>query len=75
MYTDLLSTIGSGVRIGTLGVVRGTGTTGRAGGDGIRYMHMTGIGIAATHGITTTTTALSVTGVMFAVVIMSYTTV
>lgn len=60
MFTDLLSTIGSGVLPGIAGPVLGTGDIIRDGGTFIAAGHMTGTGIAATHGIITIIGAHSV---------------
>ena len=72
MSIVLSYTIGSGVRIGTRGPVLGTGATGRVGGTYTAAGHMTGIGITAMHGITTTTGALSGQDTRSDVAIMSY---
>ena len=70
MCTDRLSTIGSGVRVGTLGIVLGIGVITRAGGTYTTAGHMTGIGITATLIITIIRTARSVTHMRFITVIM-----
>lgn len=65
-YTSigLLSTTGSGVRVGTHGIVLGIGDIIRAGGTCIAAGRMTGTGITATRGIITTTGALSITDII-----------
>ena len=75
MCTDRLSTIGSGVRVGTLGIVLGTGVTGRVGGTRTLVGHMIGTGIVATPITTIITTALSVTHTIRTTDTTSYTAV
>lgn len=60
MSIGRLSTIGSGQTHGTLGIVPGTGDTGRDGGTHTLVGRMTGTGITAMPIITITTVALSV---------------
>ncbi len=64
MFSDLLSTIGSGATHGMLGRVLGTGDTTPVGGTHTAAGHMTGIGITAMPIITTTTAALSATDII-----------
>lgn len=75
MCTDRLSTIGSGVRVGTLGIVLGIGVTGRVGGTHTLVGHMTGIGIVATPITTIITTARSATYTIRTTDTTSYTAV
>ena len=75
MCTDRLSTIGSGVRVGTLGTALGIGVTGRVGGTHTLVGHMTGTGIVATPTIITTTTALSAITIIRIADTRSYTAV
>ena len=60
MSIDLLSTIGSGARVGIAGRVLGTGVIIRDGGMFIAVGHTTGTGITFTHGIIAITGAHSV---------------
>ena len=60
MFSDLLSTIGSGATHGMHGRVLGTGVITPAGGTHTAAGHTTGIGTTAMLSITATTGALSV---------------
>ena len=72
MYTVLLSTIGSGVTPGLLGIRPGTGVTGPDGGTHTLAGRMITTGIIAMLSITIITTARSVTVTNRVEVIKSY---
>ena len=72
MSIDLLSTTGFGAMPGLHGIVHGIGVTTRIGGMYTTVGHMIGTGIAAMHGIITTTGARSVRDVLYAMGTMSY---
>ena len=73
MCTDLLSTIGSGVRVGTHGIVLGTGVITRVGGTYTVVGRMTGTGITVTPSIIITTGAHSTTDMLRIMDIMTCT--
>ena len=58
-FTVRLYTTGSGAIFGLLGIVLGTGDTGRVGGTHTTAGLVTGTGVAATRGIITTTVVRS----------------
>jgi len=70
MFTDLLSTTGSGARIGTHGIVLGIGDIIPAGGTYTVVGRTTGTGITAMHSTITIITAHSITDIIRATVIM-----
>ena len=74
MFTDLLSTIGCGDRIGQHGIVLIIGDTIRAGGIIIAAGHTIGTGVTALLTIITTIGARSVRATRSVTVIMTYTT-
>ena len=71
MFTALSSTIGSGAPAGTHGPRPGIGDTILTGGTFTTAGHTIGIGITATHGIITITTARSVPDIISTTAIMS----